>query len=161
MNWHTSLECWANNNILDRCSDGCHLLLLLRPRCNWTPWPTTTRVNRGCPANNLANRITKAKWGVNVLLDVSKDGLFPCLHCVLSVQGCSIVCSWNQTLCNHAGKRGSWVHLDGVGGCGKSGNTILRNPKDQFKISQYFPSYVQNRVMVSIVPQYLPRTKDG
>ena len=59
MNWHTSLECWANNNILDRCSDGCHLLLLLRPRCNWTPWPTTTRVNRGCPANNLANRITK------------------------------------------------------------------------------------------------------
>ena len=40
MNWHTSLECWANNNILDRCSDGCHLLLLLRPRCNWTPWPT-------------------------------------------------------------------------------------------------------------------------
>ena len=59
MNWHTSLECWANNNILDRCSDGCHLLLLLRPRCNWTPWPTTTRVNRGCPANNLANRITQ------------------------------------------------------------------------------------------------------
>ena len=40
MNWHTSLECWANNNILDRCSNGCHLLLLLRPRCNWTPWPT-------------------------------------------------------------------------------------------------------------------------